>query len=83
MLCMLAFGFAQLAIAGHQFQHDAGPATDVCAVCLQLDHLDVPHATEPAEVPVTRTASPTGRKYDALVSVARFHHFDSRAPPSN
>lgn len=81
LLALLAIAWSQLAIAEHQFEHDAGVAGDVCAVCLQIEQLDVPHAIVPAvdvgDAPETAVA---GRNSIPVVRAA-VTPYASRAPP--
>lgn len=44
ILAVVAIACSQLALAGHQFEHDLGNAADACALCAGLQDLDAPPA---------------------------------------
>lgn len=72
----------QLVLAGHQFDHSAGSAAEVCQVCVQADRLD---DTIVDDAPMLLALNETYA--EPLQAVAtrfvdnEYRPFHSRAPP--
>jgi len=81
LLALLAVACSQLALAEHQFEHDAGVAGDVCAVCLQLEQFDIPHAAPLSGITADTPVSLDTTRNPAHVTPAAAAPYASRAPP--
>ena len=81
LAAMLAIAGSQLAFAGHQFEHDLDSTDDVCAVCLQIERLDLPPcAVAAALLPAPEFESPQVAPATLGVSAA-VSPYSTRAPP--
>lgn len=81
LLALLSIAASQLVLAGHQFAHDETLVAESCAVCIQLEQLDVPVAAGKSaslsqSIEVFRP--PFG---DQQTAIGVVRHYASRAPP--
>ena len=81
LAAVLAFAGSQLALAGHQFEHDLGSLDESCVVCIQIEQFDqatsaVPASSMPVLLPVV-----TSPDTELLVATASRTRYSTRAPP--
>lgn len=81
LLALLCVAGSQLAIAGHQFQHDELLVSDSCAVCVQLEQLDgpTPDVERAPAAPTTTTSACQSGTF--VPTMSSFAHYYGRAPP--
>ena len=81
LLSLLCVAGSQLAVAGHQFQHDELVVSDSCAACVQLEQLDGPLSDLDAAPPLPSACAGVFQVVDVTPAAAPFTHYLGRAPP--
>lgn len=80
-LLLLALAGVQLAVASHQFEHDASNLGGACAVCVQIESLDGAVSAPDSGLPPLAAADPIAVQSLPVEARRTEAGFDSRAPP--
>lgn len=81
LLVLLCAAVSQVALAGHQFQHDDILSSESCTLCVQVEQLDAPTSVAGISVAFAPGAvlEPCGEIAAAQALTA--FYYQSRAPP--
>ncbi len=83
LAAVLAFAGSQLALAGHQFEHDLGSLDESCVVCIQIEQFDQAISVAPAPLMLAPTPVATSPGTELLVANASRTLYSTRAPPNS
>ena len=82
MLALLSLAWMQLAMAGHQFEHDVSGSLETCEICIQFDRADDALVPQLSNCDFHGLALPLAHAAQTCVIAAEvFSGFRSRAPP--
>ncbi|MDX1481509.1 MAG: hypothetical protein R3315_07540 [Woeseiaceae bacterium] len=81
-LAVFAVFCAQLALAGHQFQHDEAGAADICGLCVQVSEFDAPPVALTLDADSTLKTGPIRGTRSIGVFSRCPAAFEPRAPPA-
>ena len=79
-LILAALAWSQLALAGHQFEHEAAEPADDCTICVQFDRDDTLIDEPQVSAPPT-TADTVSVAIVAVAPTAAPNFFRARASP--